>query len=176
VNIATSRIADIGRLNARRKAPVSTATPPMISIKMVSRPIRPGAGTPRLCRIVMKCSGPFITFVKPCAMKPYPVIKRSGIAAQCAVRPNRCLSTSIIAIELTLTFSSSRGSDSHEFLIASSVIRCLREKLRVCWVFLEFFCNSETELNRAPFHDLAWCKVLLAADRTASTNRYPRDA
>src|SRR5712671_3644064 len=66
-------------------APKSTARPPSISTEIVSHPIRCGAGTPSACRIAGNASRPLASLAKPCSMKPYPTIRRSGIGAQRAI-------------------------------------------------------------------------------------------
>src|SRR5262249_6155311 len=66
-------------------APRSTARPPTISTRIVSHPIRCGAGTPRACKIAGNASGPLASLAKQCCMKPYPTISRSGIGAQRAI-------------------------------------------------------------------------------------------
>src|SRR5277367_6429859 len=80
--MATSRTAAIGMLASGTSAPRSTAKPPNISTKIVSHPMRCGAGTPSACRIAGNASGPLASLAKPCSMKPYPTISRSGIGAQ----------------------------------------------------------------------------------------------
>src|SRR5882762_9748785 len=37
------------------------------------------------CRTIAKASGPLDSLAKPCCMKPYPTISRSGIGAQRAI-------------------------------------------------------------------------------------------
>src|SRR5262249_18318956 len=86
VKMATSSIAAIGTLTTTTNAPSSTASPPSSSIRIVDQAMTVGAGTPRACRIPMKTSGPLLSFAKPCAMKPYPTIRRSGIGTQRAMR------------------------------------------------------------------------------------------
>src|SRR6516164_1713225 len=60
----------------------ATARPPNISTKIVSHPMRCGAGMPRACKIAGNASRPRASLAKPCSMKPYPTIRRRGIGAQ----------------------------------------------------------------------------------------------
>src|SRR4030088_413159 len=66
-------------------APRSTAKPPNISTRIVSHPIRWGGGTPSACKIAGNASSPLSNLAKPCSMKPYPTIRRSGTGAQRAI-------------------------------------------------------------------------------------------
>jgi hypothetical protein len=47
--------------------------------------MRCGAGTPIASKIVGNASSPLASFAKPCSMKPYPTIRRSGTGAQLAI-------------------------------------------------------------------------------------------
>src|SRR6266566_3681121 len=80
--MATNRTAAIGKLTRVTKAPKIIAKPPTTSVSIVAHAIKCGAGTPSACRMEAKASGPFASLAKPCAMKPYPTIRRSGIGAQ----------------------------------------------------------------------------------------------
>src|SRR5215469_6631219 len=83
--MATTRTAAIGMLASGTNAPRSTARPPNISTKIVSHPMRCGAGTPSACKMAGNASRPLAILAKPCSMKPYPTIRRSGIGAQRAI-------------------------------------------------------------------------------------------
>src|ERR1700679_2799615 len=63
-------------------APNSAASPPKISIRVVSHAMKCGAGTPMAWRTTAKASGTLDSLAKPCCMKPYPTISRSGMGAQ----------------------------------------------------------------------------------------------
>src|SRR5437762_4697856 len=83
--MATNRTAAIGMLASGISAPRSTANPPNISTRIVSHPMRCGAGTPSACKIAGNASGPLASLAKPCSMKPYAKISRNGIGAQRAI-------------------------------------------------------------------------------------------
>src|SRR5262249_7079035 len=83
--MATRRMAAIGKLTSATKAPSNTARPPSSSTSMVDHAMRCDAGTPIACRMSANASGPLDSLAKPCAMKPYPTIRRSGIGAQRAI-------------------------------------------------------------------------------------------
>src|SRR5262245_39267661 len=83
--MATRRTAAIGKLTSATKAPRSTARPPSSSTSMVDHAMKCDAGTPIACRMSANASGPLDSLAKPCAMKPYPTINRSGIGDQCAI-------------------------------------------------------------------------------------------
>src|SRR5215475_1258180 len=67
------------------KAPRITVRPPNISTTMVDHAMKCGAGVPIACRMAANASGPLDSLEKPCSMKPYPTIRRSGMGAQRAI-------------------------------------------------------------------------------------------
>src|SRR5258706_7461107 len=94
VNIATRRTTAIGMLTAQTNAPSRTAKPPTHSTSTVAHAMTWGAGTHSACRIPTNALGPLESFANPCAMKPYPTIRRSGIAHHpIGIRPSDSNST-----------------------------------------------------------------------------------
>ena len=138
--MATRRTTARGMLATDTKAPIRTANPPINSTRMVAQAITPGEGTPRASRVFAKPLGPLESLASPCAMKPYPTIRRNGTAHQAAKGCKRDWRASFIVC----TF---RAEDPSRAKCVSRNRQLRRERAHV------FNVRRRSQQNLCPCHE-----------------------